>query len=61
MKARTKLYYCENMTKNQARDEDRVRKDFRDQEKDGGEEGRYRVYGDALFVRAVCWMKTGPL
>lgn len=20
-----------------------------------------RVYGDALFVTAVCWMKTGPL
>lgn len=19
------------------------------------------VYGDALFVTAVCWMKTGPL
>lgn len=20
-----------------------------------------KVYGDALFVTAVCWMKTGPL
>lgn len=23
-------------------------------------EAKEEVYGDALFVTAVCWMKTGP-
>lgn len=38
-----------------------VSESCRTQEKCRGMEQVYRVYGDVLFVMAVCWMKTWRL